>query len=314
MTGTRAFRYLPSGVLMAAVVSAMSLAAISSGTARAQLVDVPPVYLSHHHLAVIYRSDVTPAVADSFAGAMGLAAYRPADGEYIPAPLNMRVYTLNRDVLPAHMTVQDMAHRLRMRWPHIVYMAQTLDREFGVPSPDELLVRFTENTPWAEVQVVLEGAGLTIDRRGTGFALCQVDRSRIGQLVTAAMVSDQLRGDHPQLVTYAEPNTYWYARPHDAVTQDMPPSDEAIRVLPSPFNPNTAIHYDVTASGDVSLAIYNTLGQRVRTLVETDQASGVYQVTWNGRDDSGQRVASGVYVIRLSTQAQVKAQRVTVMY
>jgi len=69
--------------------------------------------------------------------------------------------------------------------------------------------------------------------------------------------------------------------------------------FPNPFNPETMIEYQVQQSSQVELAIYNLLGQKVRTLVAEDQAAGVYEVRWDGRDDQGAPVTSGVYVYRL---------------
>jgi hypothetical protein len=287
---------------------------VAADEVGAQQVDLPPVYLSHHHLAVIYRDGMSSAQADSFGRAHGLLPYRPSEGEYIPSPLNMRVYTLDRSVLPGHITVQDVAHRLRMRWPHIVYMSEPLDHEFSVPSPSELMVRYDENTAWSKIQPMLEQAGLNIERRGQGFALCRVNRSVVGLMTNAATIADRLSAEHGDVVKYAEPNTYWYANSLTNETASAPTTDAPLRILPNPFNPNTAIHYDMMATGDVSLVVYNTLGQRVRTLVHGDQLSGVHRVTWNGLDDVGQRVASGVYMIRLSTEHQSAVSRVTISY
>ncbi len=64
---------------------------------------------------------------------------------------------------------------------------------------------------------------------------------------------------------------------------------------PNPFNPTTEIRYQLPQAGNVSLVIYNTLGQKIRTLVNGHEAAGVYEVKWNGKDEAGQQVASGVY-------------------
>lgn len=64
---------------------------------------------------------------------------------------------------------------------------------------------------------------------------------------------------------------------------------------PNPFNPETWISYDVPEPTSVRLVIYNRLGQKVRTLVDETKPAGRYQVRWNGCDDNGKRVSSGVY-------------------
>ena len=68
---------------------------------------------------------------------------------------------------------------------------------------------------------------------------------------------------------------------------------------PNPFNPQTAIRYSLAGPSRVTLAIYDVLGRRVRTLVDQSQAAGRYQVEWNGLDDQGRSVASGTYLYRL---------------
>ncbi|MFB3105758.1 MAG: FlgD immunoglobulin-like domain containing protein, partial [Pseudomonadales bacterium] len=65
------------------------------------------------------------------------------------------------------------------------------------------------------------------------------------------------------------------------------------------FNPETVIRYGLHQQSTVELAVYNVLGQRVRTLVEAEQKSGRYEVVWDGLDEAGRSVASGVYVYQL---------------
>ena len=68
---------------------------------------------------------------------------------------------------------------------------------------------------------------------------------------------------------------------------------------PNPFNPQTQIAYQLPEAGEVSLVVYNSLGQAIRTLVRGPQAAGHYRVTWSGQDDFGRSVASGIYFYRL---------------
>jgi hypothetical protein len=71
--------------------------------------------------------------------------------------------------------------------------------------------------------------------------------------------------------------------------------------FPNPFNPETTIRFALAKKTDVSLEIFNTLGQRVRTLASGVHATGVYDVRWDGSNDRGNRTASGVYFYRLRT-------------
>ena len=61
----------------------------------------------------------------------------------------------------------------------------------------------------------------------------------------------------------------------------------------------TQIDYQVPEAGELSLTIYNILGQPVRTLIDGMQEPGYHQVSWDSRDDSGRPLANGVYFYRL---------------
>ncbi len=70
--------------------------------------------------------------------------------------------------------------------------------------------------------------------------------------------------------------------------------------LPNPFNPETVIPFELADAGHVRLMIYSTLGQEIRTLVDDVVSVGRHRVRWNGRDERGRQVGSGVYLYRLS--------------
>lgn len=69
---------------------------------------------------------------------------------------------------------------------------------------------------------------------------------------------------------------------------------------PNPFNPSTLISYLLSSDSKVELIIYDALGQKVKTLVDTYLNAGSHSVTWNGTDDSNNPVSSGVYYYRLN--------------
>ncbi|MDZ7369799.1 MAG: Ig-like domain-containing protein [candidate division KSB1 bacterium] len=71
---------------------------------------------------------------------------------------------------------------------------------------------------------------------------------------------------------------------------------------PNPFNPETTIRFDVPKEAYVTLEVYNVLGQRVRTLFKEKMEAGYHSVVWDGKDDQGLRVSSGVYYYRLHAQ------------
>ena len=82
------------------------------------------------------------------------------------------------------------------------------------------------------------------------------------------------------------------------------PIAATLTTFPNPFylsgGPAT-VRYEVDRSGDVGLALYDVRGRKVRTLVDGVHSQGTFITTWDGTDDEGRRVASGVYFCRMTT-------------
>ncbi|MDP2808243.1 MAG: FlgD immunoglobulin-like domain containing protein, partial [bacterium] len=76
---------------------------------------------------------------------------------------------------------------------------------------------------------------------------------------------------------------------------------ELMQNAPNPSSKNTMINYQLAKQGQVSLKVYNTLGQVVKTLVNESQNPGPYSVKWNGKDESGRQAAAGIYFYRLAS-------------
>jgi len=69
---------------------------------------------------------------------------------------------------------------------------------------------------------------------------------------------------------------------------------------PNPFNPETTIQFQLPKSGQVKIDIFNQLGQKVKTLLNEQKPAGTFEVRWNGVDDKGQPVVSGVYFYKMT--------------
>ncbi|GAB4321289.1 MAG: hypothetical protein Kow0074_12150 [Candidatus Zixiibacteriota bacterium] len=82
---------------------------------------------------------------------------------------------------------------------------------------------------------------------------------------------------------------------------------------PNPFNPETVIGYALGSSGNVRLDVFNVLGQHVRTLVDGWNPAGQMTVVWDGRDDQGHLLASGVYLYRLRTNNASETRKMVLM-
>jgi hypothetical protein len=88
---------------------------------------------------------------------------------------------------------------------------------------------------------------------------------------------------------------------------------ELFQNAPNPFNPETTIRYTVSQKGPVTIDIFNVNGARVRTLVEKTHEAGVYSTRWNGTDDSGRHVASGVYFYQLRAGGFVDSKKLILL-
>jgi hypothetical protein len=82
--------------------------------------------------------------------------------------------------------------------------------------------------------------------------------------------------------------------------ETIPESFFLIQNYPNPFNPETDIEYALPVDCQVKLTIYNLLGQKVKTLVNEPQTAGYKTVHWNGRDEQGNLVSSGIYFYKLN--------------
>ncbi|MCK4893111.1 MAG: carboxypeptidase regulatory-like domain-containing protein, partial [Calditrichia bacterium] len=85
-----------------------------------------------------------------------------------------------------------------------------------------------------------------------------------------------------------------------AGTPEIPQDYQLFQNYPNPFNPTTTIRYGLKQASDVKLKIYNLLGQEVRTLISAQQEAGYQSIVWDGRDNRGTPVASGIYIYQLA--------------
>ena len=82
---------------------------------------------------------------------------------------------------------------------------------------------------------------------------------------------------------------------------------------PNPFNPETSLRYSLPAASRVTLTVFDMLGQKVRILVDQPQDAGTYSVQWNGRDEHGRSVASGLYLYRIEAGQFAQTRKMTLL-
>jgi hypothetical protein len=97
------------------------------------------------------------------------------------------------------------------------------------------------------------------------------------------------------------------------VEESLPRVTALYQNEPNPFNPTTRIKFDLAQQGQVEIRIFDVSGHLVRTLVHAKLAGARHEVTWNGLDDAGHRVSSGVYLYRLRTDDYAATKKMVVL-
>jgi len=103
---------------------------------------------------------------------------------------------------------------------------------------------------------------------------------------------------------------------NDVFATGLIPLPEAIKLkqsYPNPFNPATHIPYELPQSALVRLTIYNVLGQQVKVLREERQTAGYHQALWDGTDQVGRSVSTGIYFVHFEADDFVGIQKVMLL-
>jgi len=123
---------------------------------------------------------------------------------------------------------------------------------------------------------------------------------------------ENLRYTNPDLMTagtdglpLGDLNWFPELKPTDVkqTSEQVPEQYKLSDAYPNPFNPETKFDFSLTNAGNVKISIYNVIGQKVRSLINTEMKAGNYTATWNGKDDSGKQVVSGTYIYSLETNS-----------
>jgi hypothetical protein len=98
-----------------------------------------------------------------------------------------------------------------------------------------------------------------------------------------------------------------------ALAEGLPRKFELYDNYPNPFNPTTAIQWSLPSAGEVRLEIFNTVGQKVRTLANAYYPAGRHSLEWDSRNDAGRKVATGVYLYRLTAGEYVETKKMMLL-
>lgn len=154
--------------------------------------------------------------------------------------------------------------------------------------------------PW---YVIASGGG------STSSGSHRMKFTSVGQVFTG----NAQGGSHKIFSGYISTASYPYTEVKEVDEDQVPYSFELFQNYPNPFNPTTNIRFNLSKSGHVRLVIYNILGRRVTTLVDEDLPAGHKLVTWDGKDDLGKEVASGVYFYRIKAGDFVQSKKMVLM-
>ena len=86
---------------------------------------------------------------------------------------------------------------------------------------------------------------------------------------------------------------------------------QLLQNYPNPFNPSTSIQYQIPGGGEVEVSIFSIRGERVKMFSHSYSTGGSYSVTWDGRNEAGQSVASGLYVYYVTFGQSVMSRKMT---
>ena len=136
------------------------------------------------------------------------------------------------------------------------------------------------------------------------------DRDGKGEVVLAFQGQDFSGGTYIQIMEYSESSVKLSVERE--LTIITPEDYKLSQNYPNPFNPTTTIQYTLPMRDQITVTVYNMLGQEiVRLMNNEEKAAGTYQLSWNGMDKNGVQVSSGMYFYTMSSPHMQKTMRMT---
>lgn len=175
------------------------------------------------------------------------------------------------------------------------------DQDKGIKSGSAYLFR-NDGVNWVEDQKLLASDGGANDNFGFAVSISG------NNIIVGANGNDDNGNNSGSAYIYSDLVTYI-----DDVQISNLHSFNLSQNYPNPFNPTTTIQYSLSVAANVKLTIYNLLGQKVATLVNRDHQPGAYSVQWDGKDESGSIVASGIYTYRLEARERTETRKLVLI-
>jgi hypothetical protein len=191
------------------------------------------------------------------------------------------------------------------KWYHVIFEVQ------NAPPGDTVL--------YYGVAEIRDGDDQLIGRRYAGFDQTVINAQaplRMGK-AAGGTYPPYFVGNFDEIMVYNYPDK---KLPLEEVVSsigdldgEIPMKYELSQNYPNPFNPTTEIKFVIPQNQDVSLVVYNVLGEKVITLVDGNMSVGENTVIWNGTNDIGRKVASGVFFYRLTTENFTKVRKMVLL-
>jgi hypothetical protein len=134
-----------------------------------------------------------------------------------------------------------------------------------------------------------------------------------GSMVLSGSMKGTFHVDEVRLVAAAPPAPPPVTVVQEAYSPALPQTFSLGQNYPNPFNSETVISFALPARGDMDLALFNLAGQKVCVLARGAREAGSYVLRWDGRDDTGRALASGVYLYRLQVAGHAEARKLLLL-
>ena len=164
--------------------------------------------------------------------------------------------------------------------------------------------------PW--LNVMIGGGSQTIEPNGSAMAIISVNSNSLESGNYTGLI--RLVPDHNPYANTTNIVRMTVIDELQTSSVGIMPSDYALHQnYPNPFNPVTDIRYDLPENEFVSIMIYDVMGREVRSLTYERQVAGFHQVQWNGKNDMGAPVSSGMYLYMLKAGEYVNAKKMVML-
>ena len=100
---------------------------------------------------------------------------------------------------------------------------------------------------------------------------------------------------------------------NDGSLSDLPTNFYLAQNYPNPFNPETLIEFALSEKGFVSIEIYNIVGQKIKTLINSIKTAGIHSISWNGKDEFDHQVSSGIYLYRIEAKNFTESRKMLLL-